>query len=105
MRKSAKCIQTNKTSCDQSLVFRFMRIAKWVALLLLLGIGFADIWLQLQRSQAINWLFFSLCSVGGIGLFWIGHCIMQSECAMQRRCGTCNRDNASTAIPIRSLLR
>lgn len=102
MKKQAKCISVKTLDCEQSLVFRFMRVAKWLALALLLGIGSAGVFLQFQRHQDINWMFFAVCTLCGVVLFWIGHCIMKSECATQRRCGTCAKTPSSIGgLPIR----
>lgn len=84
-------MHTQAIECQQSLVFYFMRTARWVALLLLVGIGSMDAVLQFQRQQNINWIFVSICILSGVILFWIGHCIMRSECASRRDCGTCNK--------------
>ena len=90
MKKQAKCISANTVNCEQSLVFYFMRAAKWLALALLVGIGGLSTLLQFQRHQDINWVFFSVCILCGFILFWIGHCLMRNECASMRRSNTCN---------------
>lgn len=91
MKKPTKCIHARNVECQQpSLVFYFMRTAKWVALSWLVGIGVMGVLLQFQRHQDVNWVFFSVCLLCGLILFWIGHCIMKSECASKRRHGTCN---------------
>lgn len=91
MKKQAKCITVKTIDCEQSLVFYFMRSAKWVALALLISIGVLGTALQFQRHQDVNWMFFSICILCGAVLFWIGHCLMKNECATQRQCGTCNK--------------
>ncbi|WP_156946839.1 hypothetical protein [Thiothrix lacustris] len=91
MKKQAKCVGNKMIDCEQSLVFYFMRSAKWVALALLVGIGVMGAALQFQRSQEVNWLFFSVCILCGLILFWIGHSLMKNECTTQQRNGTCNK--------------
>ncbi|UJS23460.1 hypothetical protein [Thiothrix winogradskyi] len=103
MKKSAKCISSKAVECQPSVVFYFMRIARWVALLLLTGIGGMSAALQFQRHQDISWLFVSVCILCGIILFWIGHSIMKSECATRRRCGTCNKTTGIGNITIRQI--
>ena len=51
MKKHVKCITAKNLDCEQSLVFYFMRSAKWVALALLVGIGGLSAALQFQRQQ------------------------------------------------------
>lgn len=102
MKKHVKCITAKNLDCEQSLVFYFMRSAKWVALALLVGIGGLSAALQFQRQQDINWIFFSICILCGAILFWIGHCLMKNECATQRRCGTCNKEPPTIGnVPVR----
>ncbi len=99
MYSKSKCANT---LCEKSLVFRFIRVARWVALLLLTGIGSLGAFLQYQRHQDINWMFFSVCIICGIMLFWMGRCIMKSECASRRRAAACNRVATINNIPISS---
>ncbi|EIJ33744.1 hypothetical protein [Thiothrix nivea] len=103
MKNQTKCIGSQTIHCEQSLVFQFMRVAKWVALFLLTGIGAGSSYLQLQRNQEVNWVFFGICLACGVILFWIGHTIMKSECATKRRCGTCNKEPNVGGIPVRQL--
>ncbi|WGZ93554.1 MAG: hypothetical protein QJT81_17405 [Candidatus Thiothrix putei] len=103
MKKQAQCINSKALECEQSVVFYFMRVARWVAFLLLVGIGGMGALLQFQRHQDINWMFVSVCIVCGVGLFWIGHCIMKSECATRKRCGTCNKSTIVGGITIRQV--
>ncbi|SEA80895.1 hypothetical protein SAMN05660964_02492 [Thiothrix caldifontis] len=103
MKKQAKCINSKALECEQSVVFYFMRVARWVAFLLLVGIGVMGALLQFQRHQDINWMFVSVCIACGVGLFWVGHCIMKSECATRKRCGTCNKSTTVGNITIRQV--
>ena len=103
MKRNTQCIHTQQIECQPSLVFHFMRVAKWIALSLLLGIGFMGALLQFQRHQEINWMFFSVCIVCGVILFWIGHCIMKSDCAIKRRCGTCVKVSTVSLTKIRQV--
>ena len=52
--------------CERSLVFQVIAVARWVALILLMGIGLTAIWLQYQNQQDIGWLFFVVCIMGVI---------------------------------------
>lgn len=103
MKNQSKCISVKTIQCEQSLVFRFMRTAKWVALSLMTGIGVSSAFLQMQRHQDINWMFFSICLLSGVILFWIGHCIMKGECITKRRCGSCNKVSSLNGLPIRQM--
>lgn len=103
MNNQAKCINLKTIDCEQSLVFRFMRTAKWVALLLLIGIGTGSAYIQFQHQQNVNWIFFSVCMVCGIILFWVGHSIMISECVTKRRCGSCSKVTAMNGVPMRQV--
>lgn len=103
MKKQAKCVSAQAVECQQSVVFYFMRIARWVALLLLVGIGSMAALLQFQRHQDISWLFVVVCALCGIILFWVGHSIMKSECATRHRCGTCNKAPKVGNITIRQI--
>lgn len=103
MKKQAKCVSAQAVECQQSVVFYFMRIARWVALLLLISIGSMAALLQFQHNQDINWVFVAVCTLCGIILFWIGHSIMKSECANRRRCGTCNKAPNVGNITIRQI--
>lgn len=103
MKKSAKCVSAKAVECQQSVVFYFMRIARWVALLLMVGIGSMGAALQFYHHQDINWMFVGICTLCGIILFWIGHCIMKSECATRSRCGTCNKTPSIGNITIRQI--
>ncbi len=71
--------------CERSLVFQVIAVARWVALILLMGIGLTAIWLQYQNQQDIGWLFFVVCIMGGGVLFWMGTCLLKSECMAQQR--------------------
>jgi hypothetical protein len=89
MNRQARCINTKQAECPLSVVFYFMRVAKWIALSLMVGIGISGALLQFQRHQSVNWMFVTVCLACGVILFWIGHCIMKSECRVKRRVGTC----------------
>jgi hypothetical protein len=86
--------------CEKSLVFRFIRVARWVALGLLVGIGTLGAFLQYKNHQDINWAFFSICIICGIMLFWMGRCILKSECAARRRAVSCSKVSTIGNIPI-----
>lgn len=88
MNSKAKCWEANK--CEKSLTFRFIKVARWVALFLLVGIGALGSYFQQQRGQDINWMFLGVCVFCGIMLFWMGRCILKSECQHRlagNRCG------------------
>lgn len=84
-------INDKTASCEKSLVFRFIRIARWIALFLLLGIGVLGTSFQYERHHDIDWMFFTVCAVCGIMLFWMGRCILKSECNNKRGNGKCRR--------------
>lgn len=83
--------------CEKSLTLQFISMARWVALLLLVGIGTMTVLLQYERHQEINWVFFSVCATGGIVLFWIGTCLMKSECSTLQQRGRCVRQSLSSS--------
>jgi hypothetical protein len=87
--------------CEKSLTLEFISMARWVALLLLMGIGAMAVLLQYERHQEINWIFFSVCAFGGIVLFWIGGCLLRSECSTLKQKGRCVQQ--TTLSPINKL--
>lgn len=91
-----------KNTCAHSLVARFMAVARWGALALLLGIGFADVILHLSRGDAVNWVFCGICVVSGVILFWMGQCLLESECGTRKKAGSCHalRMNTSLGQPV-----
>ncbi len=54
MKKSAKCINSKAVECQPSVVFYFMRIARWVALLLMVGTGSIGAALQFYHHQDLT---------------------------------------------------
>ncbi len=96
--KTVKCKNANR--CEDNLVFRFMQVARWVALALLWLIGSGSVFLQYLRQQELNWVFFAVCGLGGSMLFWIGRCLMNSECQAMKRAGRCPKNalNDSTSV-------
>lgn len=96
MNQKAKC--TFVSSCEQALAYRFIRIARWVALALLVGIGLGGWWAGYQR-QDINWLFVGVCVSCGVLLFWMGSCILRSECQRQRSKASCPKEVVLQRVP------
>jgi protein-S-isoprenylcysteine O-methyltransferase Ste14 len=90
--KILKCAKSN--SCQKSLVFRFLQTARWVALLLLCGVGVGLTLLDFYHSASISWVFLGVCVFGGVMLFWVGRCLMQSECSTVKRTGACRQAHA-----------
>lgn len=88
MNSKARCWEMKK--CEKSLAFRFIKVARWVALLLLVGIGTLGAFLQYRAGQDVNWMFLAVCVFCGIMLFWMGRCLLKSECQHRlanNRCG------------------
>lgn len=82
--------------CDRTLVYEFLAVARWLALVLLVTIGSAAVWLQYIHQQEINWLFLLICVSGGVILFWIGRCLLKSECLSMQQQGRCRRTTLRT---------
>jgi len=81
---------TYKNNCKKSmLAFRFLRVAKWAALLLLVSLGSAEMILHYLRGGAVNWIFCLLCAVGGVILFGIGKSLEIHECEIKQRMKRC----------------
>jgi hypothetical protein len=76
-------IYSKKHSHKESLIYQFMRTAKWVALLLLFSIGFGMAYLQYLHREPISWGFLGICIASGLLLFWIGRCLTHSECSQK----------------------
>ena len=93
--KILKCASAN--SCQKSLTFHFMQAARWVALLLLCGVGIGLTVLEFYRHEDISWIFLAVCVASGLMLFWLGRCLMQTECTTMRRVGSCARAASLTA--------
>lgn len=74
-------ISPKKNVHKESLARHFMQTAKWVALLLLLSIGFGMAYLQHLHNQPISWGFVGICIASGLLLFWIGRCLTHYECS------------------------
>ena len=55
----SKCASAN--SCQKSLTFHFMQAARWVALLLLCGVGIGLTALEFFRHENISWVFLCVC--------------------------------------------
>jgi hypothetical protein len=72
-----------KNSHKESLTYQFMQTAKWVALLLLLSIGFGMAYLQHIHREPISWGFLGICIASGLLLFWIGRCLSHYECSQK----------------------
>lgn len=85
--------------CEKSLVFQFINTARWLALLLMITIASTTALLQYTRQQPVNWLFFTVCVVAGGILFWIGNCLIRSECASHKRTGRCRRMKVEQVPP------
>ncbi len=79
------------SKCSRTLVYEVLAVARWLALLLLVAIGSSAVWLQYSRQQEISWVFFLVCVTGGIILFWIGRCLLNSECLNMQQQGRCRR--------------
>ena len=82
-----KCASAN--SCQKSLTFHFMQAARWVALLLLCSVGIGLTALEFFRHENISWVFLGVCVASGLMLFWLGQCLMQTECSTMKRAGSC----------------
>ncbi len=97
MHSKTRCWELNK--CEKSLTFHFIKVARWVALLLLVGIGLLGVYSQYRMGQEVSWMFLSVCVFCGIMLFWLGHCMLSSECQYRmsnNRCG--KNENAKPII-------
>lgn len=78
-------LHNTQEDCYESLTFQFIRIARWLALFLLVGIGVIGTYLKYERYHEINWMFLLVCVISGVLLFWMGRCLQKSNCSRRRR--------------------
>ncbi|HRJ51650.1 MAG TPA: hypothetical protein PLE99_02695 [Candidatus Thiothrix moscowensis] len=96
MNDKAKCWALHR--CEKSLAFRFINIARWVALLLLVGIGVMGAYVQHQQGQDVSWVFVGVCVISGVMLFWMGRCLLKSECQHRQPVGgSCGKQDKGVA--------
>ncbi|MEZ5447760.1 MAG: hypothetical protein R3E89_01575 [Thiolinea sp.] len=56
---------------------------KWVAMLLMFGIAFAEYYMH--DADEVNWVFVGFCIVFGFILLWTGHILAQHSIAADQR--------------------
>lgn len=103
MNSKSRCWEMNK--CEKSLTFHFIKVARWVALFLLVGIGALGAYFQHEHGQEINWMFLGVCVACGVMLFWMGRCILKSECQYRMansRCGKHVKTVSASNLPTAS---